>query len=473
MKKKRVRHLIILALVLILSFHISQLYSSLSTNDFIFGPPVSIFLKDTYPIYQFNKDDIKHMDELYWMQKTYIYYLFKERNFSLDAWDHPYIYDQPPLGRYILGFGLELLGGEVATTEGGLMLWEKSCMRRLWVNINERDYDSYGTDIRGLLEYEDYLRKGIRNSKISPLDLNYLLKAREIVFFFGLLTTLLVMLLCYILSRDTIASLVSGLLFLDNDISKLAFTAVLTETICAFFMLAILFTVFFYFRHKRQLREIIPPLLIGISIGFGISVKFTVFHMLVTTLLVFGIYLFITLNKGTDTHNKHHNKKIFMTFICHVFLIFSTSIAVFILLNPFLYSDPLGNTMAMIDHRVKYMELQWLHQQVPIDSTWDGFLNMYRRGILRDDTSGPFKNIGTLDLLYTFCVLVGLKELLVGSRIEIKQGSVGKATIAFVWALSTFLVFTVGVHMDWTRYYLSVIMVSATLFGIGLHKLIH
>ena len=426
----------------------------------------------------------KNIDESYWMHSTYFYHLFfQERDFFNKDWYNFISYDQPPVGKYILGFALDVSNHKVADTSGGLMDW--------YINV-PKDFpmvypisqvkkrlselvDNYGlASDRRMLGYSYFLLEQIQNpKKATPFTLQDYGIGRMTVFLFAILATALLVAIGSYVSRYLFVGILAGLVFLSNNVTIPAFQQVLTESICCFFVLSSLLILFQLFRELSikggSRKKIIAfSVLEGLFLALALGTKFITTYMAVTVVLVFMTSVLFEVIQSRKTRNEFLTKQIVLR-VSLLILILASAFAFFVLLNPFLYPNPIGNTLKMAGHRLTFIKMQSRLQSSALHYFSEKVGTIYREGIL---LGYNFHNL-LEKLLYIFVLIVGAGVLIKKSLNELSEGSLGLHTIVLLWVAATFIVNGLIIHMSWARYYIPFVMCTVLVLALGAERIIN
>ncbi|MBD3388190.1 MAG: phospholipid carrier-dependent glycosyltransferase [Candidatus Altiarchaeales archaeon] len=409
------------------------------------------FLDEMSIMYGFPVDGIYHVDEPYWMHGTYAYQLlFKEKSLLHRDWQHPHMLDQPQLSRLILGLGLDLRGGDVGESIAGLMNWKSIAYHNFWVKNGienkERDYEIVLD--RELEEYMGYLMGLSGGGKMTSFTRRDYRIARETAYFFAVLSALTIMAISYRVYPHPLTSIIAGQVFLANGVAVPAFERVLSESICTFFTLTTLALVM-KLGESRSKRK--WAFLAGVSLGMALSTKFTTAYMIPVAAVA------LLLDRKTEKRELVGAATI---------LALSATIS-FLLLNPSLYPDPVGNTAWMVSHRAKMMGIQSGVQPEAIRTLDERVRLIIGKGVLMDSSESM-----TIQGMHIILFIWGLRHIYAKARVEFASGRMGRHAVASLFIASTFIVVGASIHMDWQRYYIPFMLCSVIAFSAGLGQAI-
>ena len=447
-----------LSLILIYVLIIAGIYANAMTvkNNYVgVFPSVYGLLSD---IFGFEIYNVGHVDEHYWISGAYEYYLFFVlKDFESIHWSNPHYYGQPPLGRYILGAGLEVLNGKLIDNAGGVYLWEKDIMNAFW-GVNKFDFPYRKTLLpKSQRDYVDLLVDSVGEEKVTSLDIDDLTVGRKIMLMFAVLSSILIMGLTYKLSANFHASIFAGIVFLGNNISQGTFFLIFVEPICIYFTLITLISLFATFKSIDKGDNLGVNLffvaLVGIFMGSGFSVKFTTGYMF----LAVGASFFVK----TLLNPKNFWKIMSAGILC--FIIATLTV---ILWNPLLYNNPLKGIEDMIVHRQNMMEIQGTLQNTTFTSIWYKVWKMFSSGIFMNQQSI------LIIAFHTVLLIHGLKKIIFESIDEIFKRGVGVYWVTFIWIISSIAVTGFSMHMDWGRYYIPIVTASTILTALGFNEML-
>jgi hypothetical protein len=415
------------------------------------------------------------LDETYWMQGAYFYHLFfLKRDFFNEDWYNPISYDHPPVGRYILGFALHASNHKVVDTNGGAMYWMKDVTSKIFMPPLSRLVDKYNySSDRRLLDFCHSSLNQLEPAEPVPLNPEDYMVGRKTAFIFAFLTaTLLVVISAYAL-KSYLTGMMAGIFFLNNKVSMSTFQQALPDPICCFFVLLALLTLFPLFRElglkwgsKKKL--IILSVLEGLFLSLALGTKFITTYMAVTVVVVFMTSILLDVINSRKTGGGFPMRRV-ASKVSVLTLISASAVTFFVLLNPFLYPDPIGNTLKLINYRLTCMEIQSRVQTHPINSFSKRIGTIYRKGILR----GHWFHRLHEKILYIFTLITGAGFLTKKSLDELSAGSIGAHTIVFLWMSTTFITNGLMINMTWARYYVPFIMCTALTLALGTETIIN
>lgn len=403
------------------------------------------------------------IDESFWMHGTYFYHLFfQERDFFNKDWYNFISYDQPPLGKYILGFALHVSNHKVADTGGGLMNWLRYIAnnwleKRLSYLVSKYNLASD----RKLLEHNHSLLEQTKNPiKATLFSREDYRVGRITVFIFAVIAAVLLIIIGTCVFKSLFAGMLAGVVFLSNGITIPVFQQIFVDSICCFFVLSALFILLRLFHElsigeKLQKKVIALSVLEGLFLSFALSTKFITMYMAAAVVLVFIMSILF-------------GRRVILR-VGILILILASAFAFFVLLNPFLYPNPIGNTIKMAEYRHTIMKTQSRVQWPTIGSFSERIRVIYRDGILLRYNFHKLPE----KILYLFVFIVGAGTLAKRSLNELSAGRFGSHTILLLWIAATFIVNGLLVNMQWDRYFIPFAMCTVLILALGAERIMN
>ena len=432
---------------------------------------MSLLFLRVYVLYLTIDTARSHPDEEYWMQSTYFYHLFiQEKDVSNKDWDNFISYDQPPVGKYVLGFSLDTSHHQVALTNGGLKNWYNFAVKNWFVpKLKYLSIKSkHSEDLRNI-RYAYFL---IRETK-DPRRATHFMKrdyhaGRVGMLMVGVLATGLLIVMVSFVLKNIVLGLLSGLIFLNNSMVVPTFQQILIDPICCFFILSSLLVLFWLFHElfiNERLRSkiILLSILEGGLLAFAVGTKFITTYMIVTVGLVFITSILIEIVKSWKLMKPLLIRPIILRLSILILIGLSTGIF-FVLLNPFLYHNTIDNAIKMAQHRFIFMEMQQNIHFASIRNFEERIATIYEWGVLLDYT---FHNIFEF-ILYNIIFLVGLVVLVKRSLDELVACFIGPMTIVLLWVAASFVINGSMIPIQWERYYIPFVMCTCLILSLGL-----
>jgi phosphatidylserine synthase len=365
-------------------------------------------------------------DESQWIATSLVYEDYIHGNFSSPAWDESYwTVTQPPLPRYWIGLGRGI-GGFGVSDLNMPWVWQKDFP----ANVAE------GRKPSEQLLWWSRFPMGVLAAFAIFIGFLILEKLQgRLLGYFGVLLCLLSSYFPIMLSRAmgeaSLLAAIAGVLLVSDWLLRRSINQDKLEKS------------YFYF------------FLLGIIIGFAQSSKL---NGLFAIGAGFAFALIVAFRVRQDGTKKGRFAVPFLI------LIFSTLIT-FILLNPFLWKDPIGRTLIMYHNRVVEMRGQQLDYS---DTKIEGFnerINIITSRIFQDYAAFHFEGALWINILF---FLIGFSYLVV-KTFQYLQGADLNPTASVIFlvggATSLPSLFT---PLDWDRYYLLPVYFSTLIIAMGI-----
>jgi hypothetical protein len=423
----------------------------------------------------------RHWDEGNWICGSYFYYLlFIKKDVQHEDWFKHISYDQPPIGKYFMGLGLDVIGNKQMKDNKCLVEWHKLDARYCLKNIVERIEENYSKQ-----EWESYTFCQRLYGKIRFMDIpkrggfpedEYFSPGRKTGFFFTILTSILLLMICAKFLNSLFTGTLAVLIYLTNNVTVPGIQYAVADSICTTFTLLSLITLLFLFNtlkeysdappDKKQARKntlhkrIIPlTLLEGLFLSLAVGTKFLTTYMPVTVAAAFTLNTLIQI--------KSQRKKEALLNIVILATITTTALTLFILGNPFLYPHPMENTMKMLEYRLNMMDVQSSIFRTPMNSPSNRINVVYEKGILLKYRFNPVERLG-----YIIILLTGMLFLIKKTSSELSARFLGPHAIIILWTATAFIVNGSIVHMEWDWYYIPFALCTSIILGLGVETII-
>ncbi len=439
-----------------------------------------IILENITSTSQLKPEMFRHIDEYYWMQSTYAYYLlFIKKDVRSPDWEKIQVYDQPHIGKYILGFGMDFLGNKMITTIDGLnrihsITTTSEYRPRLERLLKECSILKNNRDNQ-IPEYIKHVELFVNQSKdedIISLGLQDLMNARKTTYFFTILSSIILIMISHRLCNDINLALISGIIFYKNDIMTPFIQLAIVESIYIFFILLSLMTAIKLFDNikeyqkngKNRNQTLFYTIILGISLSMAIGVKFITIYLPIAIFLTFLLQYKYNLeqeNKNLKKNNKN-KQTIRLTFV--ILCLIATIVLSLIIQNPFLYENPIQNTYTMISHRLMMSKSQAASFGDPMRHIQNRIYFIIEYGLLLGIKSS------LVSVLLLLVIFYGVYYLVKKTRLETRQ--VGAFTIILIWILSTYMILGSTIHVNWRRYFIPFALCICILIPLGLKNLI-
>ncbi|MFC1592113.1 phospholipid carrier-dependent glycosyltransferase [Thermodesulfobacteriota bacterium] len=389
-------------------------------------------------------------DETRWIHDSKFFkLLFIDRDFTSPLWQSYYSYDQPPVGKYIIGLALLCTGSKRLKHEAWELLqpwtWKKS--------------------------YAWNMRNGALPSEAL------LLTARYAMVFFGILTCLTL----YALGRllfGTVAGFAAAVLFAFHPLSLRCIPRAMVDPPLLFAMtLAALLTALFYRAVLKQRRRQAFSLAaaIGITIGLGAGIKMNcglsavIFACFCLAVISAAVLRGWSRRRSSAAAGPTARPMIRAVAISLLICAVAAALA-FELPNPFLWDKPVGGVVRLFQFRMETVKIQ---QEVlgPAlvslqDKTFIVFAGSFLSGLRH-----RYRHI--LHLLMIGLFAAGLLRLCWSEAAHLlRHKRPSYAMVILTWALGTLAGIIVWIPLPWHRYILPVVPCIALLSGYGLQQII-
>ena len=364
------------------------------------------------------------IDESRWISTSrYFWITLVDRDVFGSAWQPNYlIMTQPPVARYLIGFGLWFQG------------WAPD-------ELNGR-YDSL----------EPYSWNFARGNVPSQ---ELLRAARRVLLVFAVGAVLLLYLVGRTLGGPA-AGIVAAALALANPLLSTLWTRALAESVLAFFtLLALLLALRSLPRTRDDGRSDSRPLFAGVALGLAAATKLS------GGLGAVGLAIFGALQQAFALVRTRRPLE-----VKHWFHLGSAAVIVFVVVNPLLYPDPFGRARALYEHRRDEMLQQqatWPNQAVPANLAT-------RAATIARRTFGEYVVVRGFGPLSPDAVLVaaGMVVALVGAWREMwRVRTPGMWTLFVCWIVATYAIITANLGFDSTHYYAPLVTLNTILSGVA------
>lgn len=393
-----------------------------------------------------------HPDESHWIHTVkYFKLFFIDRDFHNDQWMEYFAYDQPPVGRYIIGLALVIPGyGKNLEKSSKMSVWDFS-----------KDYswnESHGA--------------------LPPKDVLYV--ARLPMAILGALTCFLMYWVAKpIFSRR--AGIIAALLLAYNPLMLRCSQRAMPDAALIFFLAAnVVLTTYFYSSLVEQKlhRTLVFAAFIGITIALAAGTKLNggiagiIFAVFCTVLILIKITPYgFPGNNLKDVIGRLRTDREVKIILGSLIISGLIAALVFTALNPYLYHRPLKGSVKMVQHRMSVVKEQ--QQTYSAITTVRQKIELVVRRTLIDKnyvTLGYFLKI-PLDM---GLFLLGLALLFyTEAKYLFCNHKLSSKSIVIAWISITFVGTTAWIPLDWNRYYLPVLPCVAMMAGYGTDRILN
>ncbi len=378
-----------------------------------------------------------HPDETRWLNRAY--YLEDFLDPFGPTWQDYYLTrGQPPGGSYLMGLGL-ILQGQPTDSVG---VWDFN-FGVSWT----RDVDTTWNQLAGATPSDDVLLAGRRtNAVVGALV--------------GVLTFAVTSML-----TNRLGGIVAGLFLAYHPLHITLSTQALSDELLAL-MLGVAFVAAFQYARRPGIGW---ALLLGISIGIGAGTKLAPMALS----FVLAGYGLVWLVWMLRRHGRSYLSWTSSRFAWLLILQPIISGITFVAMYPYLWVSPIRNSLNLLDFRRQEMASQariWTHASV------DGPVGAFKRygeqlhgaySSTRDAQVSIADRMGfTIDSPVSFdLILVAIGAILL-TRIVIQRGIWSPHALVATLLAAEVGAVTVGLGVDFYRYYLPVLLVNSVLVGI-------
>ena len=406
-----------------------------------------------FPLYSNIQSTKFHTDETYWLlaSKQFKLFLYDESSIWTvgDAgdvgWNMMLLYDHPPVAKLLFIKTAEFLGEKI------------------------EDID---------LEFWDFSKDEQYNlqRKVIP-SIEILLPYRYAAAFFGLMTCLLVFMIGTKIS-NTYTGIIAATIMAYNPLMIRCSTRVMADTFLLFFICATAYTMIMYYeslRNRRYIKSLLISVIIGIvaAIATGTKLNGIVAYMLFTTfcLLCFIVRFLVNLHINSFSISKILTDKYIRTIVCSAFIFAILAALVFVIINPFLWFNPIQNLKFMLAYRLKTTQGQAIAFNAGLYSIVDRLIYIWGVALSPQGSASLLHNRFNLPL-YFILFLFGLFQMVKDEIIYIFNSRLfSSRTIILLWFLVTLGFLSGFLLLSWDRHLLPFLPPVALLIGYSLGNL--
>ena len=386
-----------------------------------------------------------HGDENYWLKSSkYFKLFFIDRDFSNKEWTERMAYEEPPVGGYIIGLALSVFGyGDKIQALGDM---------NRWVFLEDYDWN-------------------VAQGALPPEEILYV--ARLAIAILGSLTCLMI----YWIGKSIFgvrAGLIAALLLAYNPLMLSYGRRAMTDVPLLFFLTAnVVLMIFFYqsLLKKKILQTFVFSALTGVNIALAAGTKLS--GVLAAIIFVSFCMLIVFIKAGQPKLQQdiiRSSKEIKITLIS-LLIAGVIAIFVFVVINPYLYHQPLKGMIYLVKYRIQLLQEQPGLYGIALTSLSQKFSFVMRIPLLPGNQvilGNIFKSPVAicLFLLASAMLLYGeVKYILKNYRASLRS-------IIFIWIAVTFFGIIVWIPIDWDRYCLPLVPCVAMMIGYGIDKII-
>ena len=379
-----------------------------------------------------------HPDETRWLNRAH--YLDDFLDPFGPTWQDYYLTrGQPPGGSYLMGLGL-LLQGQPRDTVG---VWDFN-YGLTWVRGEEPGWN----EMAGATPSEDVLQAGRRT--------NAVVGALVVVLIFIVATQL----------TNSIGGLAAGLVLANHPLQITLATQALSDQLLAL-SLGVTFVAAYQFARRPSYGW---ALVMGIAIGVGGATKLAPLALSFALAGYGTLWLIWTWWQHRGTRVSWTNRKFGLLLLAQPVIAGITFVAMY----PYLWVSPIANSLHLLDFRQREMASQArILPHARVDDPVGAFLrygqqlqgaySSTRDGIawLGDLINQDLSGATSLDLM------IGAIGMILAIRMVVQSGLWSPQSLVIMLMAAEIGAVTVGLGVDFYRYYLPVLLVICILIGVA------
>ncbi len=398
-----------------------------------------------------------HGDEVFWLNSSiYFKLLFIDKDIGDSRWKAVRAYDQPPVGKYIIGLILYIAGyGDKIDTLGKVGKWHF--------------HKNYNWNM-------NYAVKGLKEIPLKEI----LYVVRLTLAIIGSFACLLL----YWIGKKLFgikAGLIAAFLLAYNPIMLSWSTRVMTDGLLLFFLISnVALIVVFYssFLERKLLKTFIFAGMIGVNIALAAGTKlngglaaavFFIFCMLIVIIKTMQLKFHEAISDYNNNIDKVKIYKEIKVVLISLLIAVTIVVSIFVAMNPYLYNHPLKGIIFMIRHRMQESHSQQRYYYMSaITSLREKFY--FIAGINLFPVGSKFFILKWGRLLI---LPVGLIKLLCSEvKYYLRGRKLSVRSIIFIWFFISFIGIIFWIPMGWGRYYLPLVPCEAMILGYIIDKII-
>ena len=403
--------------------------------------PLILVVILAFPFFHDIESNPFHGDENLWLHHGAKYFslFFIEKDFDNPDWFSCWGFDQPNIGRLLMGFSLWLGGG----------------VERLdhYITMNMWDFE------------------GNYN---PPMEIDKL--GRYFMALFGLLSCLVTYFIGCLIAGQSVG-FISAILLGFSPLVLVCSRRTMSDAPLLFFMtLTVLLTMLLFhsLKHTQTKRSFVFALLIGLSVGMAAGVKLNgaLSGIFFAVALIYYAIVRLSFGKGTRKESSGHTPLGHVPFLRLLSLGSTAALTSFILFysfTPTLYRSPISSAITMVVYRLHSVEIQQTRGaalynfEEKIDSAYDHIFRPGKKNsmLFTSNTNVP------IDLMFFIIGLIVLfkKEISLLKR-ERYPTSIG---VVLIWCIVTYVGIVTWIPLRWERYYMPLIPCTVLVSAVGIH----
>ncbi|MBU0763154.1 MAG: hypothetical protein KKD39_09030 [Candidatus Altiarchaeota archaeon] len=402
-----------------------------------------------------------HIDVSYWYGSTYFYNLFfNQRDYSFVSWDYIPFYQHPPVVGYVYGFANGLSGGQQSSSIYPLACWwskhksfEAAYKNSLFFNFDKIASAGDGTTKNICKDYYIHLRNSRQITYVPVV--------------FSITALLLMLFVFHRYLKNIDAGIIACLLFFYRA-EPIYLYFLLSEPVCLFFLALVMLIQISDLKslnsdeNFRWLQYFLSGIILSLTIGLKLSTWFVLPSII--CLHMFDLAVKIVHNKNPKMMFPH-----ILARMKYILFIFFVAGFFFILLNPMLWPNPIGNMVLLIQANKEIMELQSTYLGDKISDFGHKIELILDKGIIRREEVTLNGLVFTFDRLdFLMVLLAGIINLLHQTRKDILGNrSIGAYGAFLFFIFSFFLLTGYFMHKNWNRYFIYFQFYSSFILSLG------
>lgn len=393
---------------------------------------------------------ISYYDEEWWIRDSYFFQFYTERNFDRNIWDSASSKDQPMLTRFVFGAWLypeylkakqndDTLNYSKFLISNGFYFTVRSPQNTTFIKSPSNSFITLPIGSSG---FPDDLVKiygeGINN------NIHLIQKVREL--------TLLLLIVAVIVPAFFIKKQ-KGLLFALTFLFFYAFNTLIvgsglmaqTEALFLLTFNSSLIFMFMYYLDNKKFKYL---LIFSVMAGLCFSTKLNGIMLL---------FILIALEVKRLIFSKRN--KYVVKALKNIAVAFLITVSIFTLLNPFVYSNPIGRILEMFNHRQGVVNIQMrIFPEYAINKIGDRYLYI-AQSFFGNKHILEFNNIkfnSTINILRPILLIM----FILGIYLEIKRAKNGNKFSNFILITFLVVVLTTGAYLQlsWNRYLIHLVL---------------
>ena len=392
-----------------------------------------------------------HGDESEWINNgRYFRFMFLDRDYSSSVWRVSWVNrDQPPVGRYIIG-GIIWATGRDPSKVNRSYAWERD------------------------------LEANRQEGRIPGPEL--LMPVRRTMAVFGAFAVVLLFVAGRMIG-GTITGATAAVFAIASPLLQLYFAQARTETLLALFTVTGLVLLLAFARWYRQTGRL-PSFgwAIGPVMGVALATKLT------AAVGILGICAYAGV-AGLARFRRSRTEAVRM--IAWSLTTGILASIVWVVVNPFLWPDPVGRTLSMFELQRSMMDDQGANFGHPVPDDLSIRLTLmvvrtfveistppFDAGLPKGSDSVSSRTFTELPTVLGVSVelalaLLGLAVLIARAAAGWRAGDRHGAETALLWWLAAYILgIGVNLNLDWPRYYVPTAFFGALLIGLGVQTLV-